>query len=185
MKTFSFLAGSKADKTRGMQIVVDRTKVPTAARVGLRLDDDGKAYPNVPRRPRPLTPHGSLAGASCPAELVLLDRARVRAKVGPVEGILTLQPGTRFDLAPAGDDVGTVSGAEVKLRSGLRVAEVAEKPGLGEIQLDKLPGEQRVLTLEWEPPRGAVKGERHVVDVVQRSPSGVVTGGLRVEFVVD
>lgn len=180
MKTFSFISGNKADATRGMQLVINRRELPGDAALGVWLDDDGKAMPGFdrPARRRAAEPRGP----AC--EFVLLDRTRVRAKFGAMEGVLTLEPGTRFDGA-RGQDLGDVrsKGGELIDRGGRRFGVVREQSALFEI--DRRAHEAHVFTLEAERPFNAKPGQRYRVDVIQRSATGVVVGGLTVAFVFD
>ncbi|HTM46215.1 MAG TPA: hypothetical protein VL137_14745 [Polyangiaceae bacterium] len=179
MKTFSFLAGNKADPSNDVQIQVDRSSVPAGAKVGLWLDDDGKLFPQIPRASR-VRPSGVALGA----EFILLDRARIRTKLGAVEGVLTVEPGTKFDLEPSGEGrVLEHKGGEVSVVAGRRFLDV--NAPIGVVRMNKQPNEVKVFTVQWEPPAGARRGERSIVHVTQKNATGTVMGGITIEFVVD
>ncbi len=125
------------------------------------------------------------AAAGFPAaDLVLLDRTRVRARLGPIEGVLTVEPGTRFD-AGAPRELGEVSvkGGNIVLREGRRFAELRASEAV--LSIDKRPNEFHVFTIEAERPLGARTGDRFRVDVVQTDVRGVTVGGLAVVFAFD
>ena len=178
MKRFAFISGNKADASRGMQLVVDRSRVPAGMKLGLWLDDDGKAFPNLAR---PALRRAVDAGCG---EFVLLDRTRIRARLCGFDGVLTVEPGTRFD-AGLGEDVvpAEVRGGDVLSREGRRFAELRDPRST--IAIDKRPNDVHVFTLEAEAPPNAKAGERFRVDVVQKDATGTVVGGLTVLFAFD
>jgi hypothetical protein len=180
MKTVSFLTGNKVDPSSEYQIEVDRKAVPANAKVGLWLDDDGTLYPQIKRAPAPAANDVAAFGA----EFVLLDRTRIRANLGAVAGVLTLEAGTKFDLELFGSRrVINVKGGTLAVQGGRRF--LAVEADLGHVQLARQPYEVKVFTLQWEPPPGAVKGARYPVHVTQKNAQGIVMGGITVEFVVD
>jgi hypothetical protein len=180
MKTVSFLTGNKNDPSADYQIEVDRRAVPAAAKVGLWLDDDGSTHPQVKRAALPAANDVNAFGA----EFVLLDRTRIRANLGGIAGVLTVEAGTKFDLEVFGSRrVLNVQGGTLAVQGGRRF--LAVEAEFGQVHMAREPFQQKVLTLQWEPPPGAVKGQRYPVHVVQKSAQGVVMGGITVEFVVD
>lgn len=182
MKEFSFISGNRADGSRGMQLHIDRSALPSHMKLGLWLDDDGSAFPRLDRPARArgagAPAHGQLA------ELVLLDRARLRTKMGTVEGLLTLEPGTRFD-AELPNELGRVAldGGRVVVRDGRRFAELEAARGV--VQIDRQPHQLHVFTLRAERPAGAERGARYLVHVAQKNADGVTIGGVSVEFTFD
>ncbi|HEY2404818.1 MAG TPA: hypothetical protein VGI10_02400 [Polyangiaceae bacterium] len=180
MKTVSFLSGNKLDPSNEYQIEVDRKAAPAGAKVGLWLDDDGKLFPQVARSAPPAANDVAAFGA----EFVLLDRARIRTSLGPMSGVLTLEPGTQFDLELFGARrVLNVKGGSLAVKGGRRF--VAVESAVAQVHMNRVPNVVNVLTLEWEPPPGANKGDRFPIHVTQKSAQGVVMGGITFEFVVD
>jgi hypothetical protein len=51
--------------------------------------------------------------------------------------------------------------------------------------IDRRSNEAHVFTIEAEKPLNAKPGQRYRVDVIQRSSTGVVVGGLTVAFMFD
>jgi hypothetical protein len=177
MKRFSFVAGHKADASSGMVLEIDRSSLPAETKLGLWLDDDGRALPG--RGARVAT-----EAVAQQAALVFEEGARIRTRFGGIVGTLTLAPGTRFDADPAtGPTTKDVRGARVALREGRRFADLHEP--LAALHLDKQPHGVHVFTLEAERPPGAKPGDRHVVHVTQKTREGVTVGGISVEFVFD
>ncbi|MCC6665361.1 MAG: hypothetical protein IT375_16530 [Polyangiaceae bacterium] len=181
MKKFSFIAGHPADDSRGMTLVVDRSALPPDMKLGLLLDDDGKAIPGFDRG---LAKRGH-AGAGCDStELVLLERVRIRARVGGMDGILTVEPGTRFDAALGGGPLrAEVDGGEIALRGGQRLVDV--RAPRARVTVDKAPSAAHVFTLVADKPAGARPGERFPVEVTQYSSTGERCGAVAVMFTFD
>ena len=177
MKSISFISGSAFDTSSGMDIIVDRSAIPTQMRLGMWLDDDGKAFPTLPRA-RPA------GGAGGEGEIVFIDATKLKMKIGGVEGIVSVAAGTRVDLTSKSTlgDV-KVTGATVAYRGARRFAQITAPKA--EFTIDKAPNAQHVLTLEAEKPSGARPGDQFRVDVAQRNASGVVVGGITVLFTFD
>lgn len=177
MKTFSFIAGNLHDPSHGMTVAVDRSRLPPAMRVRLQLDDDGKAFPHVPR-PVLRRPGNDVT------HVEFVERTKLRVRLGDMEGHLHVEAGTRFE-STGKSRLGDVkaSGAIVSQRGPLRVAEITAAQA--EFGIDKLPNDFHVFTIEADKPAGARPGEYFRVDVTQRDASGNVTGGIAVMFNFD
>ncbi len=177
MKTFSFIAGNKYDPSHGMTVGIDRSRIPPNMRVRLQLDDDGKAFPRLPR------PAVSARGAE-EGHVVFVERTKLRVKLGDIEGNLHVEAGTRFELtgrARLGDV--KVEGAAVSTRGQLRVAEITAHHA--EFGIDKQPNDFHVFTIEADKPAGAQPGQYFRVDVTQKDAGGTVIGGIAVMFNFD
>lgn len=181
MKKFSFIAGHPADDTRGMTLVIDRSALPPDMKLGLVLDDDGKAIPGFVRG---LANHRPAAAGCDAAELVLLERTRIRARIAGMEGVLTVEPGTRFDANMTGEHVrAEVEGGELALRGGQRVVDV--QAPRARVTVDKAPKAAHVFTLVADKPAGARSGDRFPVEVTQYSRAGDRCGAVAVMFTFD
>ncbi|MBI5535810.1 MAG: hypothetical protein HY898_24035 [Deltaproteobacteria bacterium] len=180
MKTFSFIAGNKADASQGMKLHVNRSLVPNHMHVGVWLDDDGKAFPHIVR---PATERLARAGTAA-ADFVLLNRAQVATTLRGVEGVLTIEPGTRFD-AGRGGELGEIKafGAEIQTKLGRRFALIQTPKAV--LTIDKQPHDFHVFTIEGKKPAGAKPGQQYRVDIAQENSKGVVVGGLTVIFTFD
>jgi hypothetical protein len=182
MKTFSFIAGHPDDPTRGMLLAIDRSRVPADMKLGMYLDDDGKQIPGFDRaaaRRAALAAHG--AG---PSAFVLLERTRIHAKLCGVEGVLTVEPGTRFDVN-LGGELGAleIEGGELTMREGRRYADL--KGPRPRLTLDKRPNAAHVFTLVAEKPPGANPGDLFFVEVTQLTRTGDRQGAVAVNFTFD
>lgn len=182
MKKFSFIAGHPADETRGMTLVIDRSALPADMKLGVLLDDDGKAIPGFDRAlSRRGAPH---AGGCEAAELILLERTRIRARIAGMDGVLTVEPGTRFDQDGGGSNVrAEIEGGELLMREGRRYADV--RAPRAQLFVDKQPNAAHVFTLVATKPAGARPGERFPVEVTQYTRAGERCGAVAVLFTFD
>jgi hypothetical protein len=182
MKRFSFIAGNTADGDAGMVLHIDRSALPDAMTLGMWLDDDGEAFPKFDRPA--ITRHKRYPERPVLAEWTLLDPARVEVKMGGLEGVVSLQPGTRFEV-DLGRDLGPISvrGGAVEVRRGLRYTKLLEREVI--IDVGRQPFTRHVMTIEAEKPPGSRPGDRFPVEVVQRNRRGEVVGGLTAVFVFD
>ncbi len=177
MKSFSFISGNTFDASRGMTLVVDRSRLPSNMNLGMWLDDDGKAFPALPR-----TIGKTTAGED--GEVVFVDATRLRLKIGGVEAMVSVAAGTRVEIAPK-TTVGEikVTGASVTTRGTRRFAQLTAPKA--EVAVDKQPNAVHVFTLDAEKPAGAPLGAAYRVDVAQRDATGTVVGGVTVVFKFD
>ncbi len=181
MKTFSFIAGHPADATRGMTLVIDRSALPDGMRLGMFLDDDGKAIPGFDRA---ATRRSAAGAASDGVEFVLLERTRIRARVAGVDGVLTVEPGTRFDRDAGGDSVqAELDGGTLTYRDGRRYVDVTAPKA--QVFVDKQPNAAHVFTLAADKPAGARPGEQYPVEVTQYARDGERCGAVAVLFTFD
>jgi hypothetical protein len=177
MKSFSFVSGNSADSSRGMTLVVDRSRLPAQMNLGLWLDDDGKAFPGLPRTV-PASPAGSVG------EVEFVDPARVKIKVAGLDVIVKIAAGTRIELSPkrALGEI-KVTGATVTTRGTRRFAQLVSPKS--QIEIDKAPSAVHVFTLDAEKPPGAAPGATYRVDVAQNNSAGALVGGVTVIFKFD
>jgi hypothetical protein len=179
---FPFLAGNLDDPDEELELVIDAARLPAGALIRLALDDPERAFPGYLARSAPLR-EAALARsrsrqANAPdASLTLLDRARFRLQCGNAEGILTIEPGSRFDYLGARTDREVEAvGASVVVHGGKRVVESRSKQA--KIRMKKAPHGALPLYLEIPVPPGTRPDERFLVDVIQRNRAGEVMGGI-------
>lgn len=178
MKTFSFVSGTKVDASRSMALVIDRRALPTDMKLGLWIDDDGKQLRNVDR---PATRGGAQGGFGI-GEVVFLERTRLRTRIGALDGVLTLEAGSRFEsVSPGRLTALSVQGGEIREREGRRFADF--NAPIGALRVERTPNEPHVFTIEAEKPAGAKAGERFVVHIAQKDETGVTVGGVTAVFV--
>lgn len=180
---FPFLASNIEDPDEDMELVIDAVRFPTGGLIRLALDDPERAFPGylaqaAARRQAALArsrASGLVRGAD--ASLTLLDRARFHVECGTAEGILTIEPGSRFDyLGVRTDSKVEAVGANVVLDRGKRVVETRGKQA--QIRMKKQPYGALPLYLEIPVPPGTRPTDRFLVDVIQRNRAGEVMGGI-------
>ncbi len=173
---FPFLAGGTENPDDEFELIIDTSRVPSGTLVRLHLDDAKRAFPDISVDELSAKRHTSAsAHISRGPNFTLLDRARVQLSCGGAEGVLTLQPGTRFECLANRTDVAT-TGAQVTVANGKRVVE--SRARRTSVRLQKRPHELLPLLLEIPLPAGTQPSDRYLVDVSQRDRSGRIVGGF-------
>lgn len=179
MKTFSFIAGNQYDPSRGMKVGIDRSKLPPSMKLRMQLDDDGRAFPKLPR-----TAARHARAGDCAAHIEFIERTRLHVRLGSMEGQIQLEAGSRIELV---DKVGLgdvrATGASISMRGSRRVADITSH--VAAFEIDKQPNDFHVFTIEAEKPVGARPGDMYRVDVTQADADGNVVGGIAVMFTFD
>ncbi|MEA2173598.1 MAG: serine protease [Blastocatellia bacterium] len=175
---FPFIAGNLLNKERSMDILVDRSRLPQGMPLLLTLDDDTLAFPLVD-----LTPPDVVEPSCGDSGMVFLESARVAAKFGCCQGVLTLVKGSRFDCLPD-SKIGKVSvkGGEVIIRDGKRFAEIREQIAI--VTMEKQPTQIYPLALQTTIPANAGAGEEYMIKVAQRNQKEETVGGATVVYYV-
>lgn len=169
--TFPFLAGHPSNGERSLEVVVDRRWFGGKA-AHLVVDDEQQRF---------IAPVHEAIEASRPRPgddrdgIELLERTRVRARVGCCDGVLVLEKGSRIVCDGERRRRLTVEGGEVLLRDGVPVVRLTDD--VCRVRVDKEPGEVIPMALHVAVPAGAAKGRPLVVRVAQRDERGVTVGG--------
>jgi subtilisin family serine protease len=166
---FPFVAGNHAIADRRLKLRIDRSKLPRGALARLSLDEDGRAFPRVDftRRAEPTQDHGVL----------LLDRTRIRTRLGCCEGILVLERGSRF-LPICDDDrleIVGLEGGKMSVLQGRRYVELAAD--VTEIELSKAPNAVYPLSVELRFPGDIDRSGAYTLSVAQLDERGRAVGG--------
>ncbi|HEX6873126.1 MAG TPA: S8 family serine peptidase [Micromonosporaceae bacterium] len=167
---FPFMVGSAFSQTRFAKLVVDRRAMPAGISLELAME---------PRRRRQGTGLRIMEPTFIDDEhdLVFVDRTRMEVRLGQLEGLVTLEPGSRFHyLEPTTVDVQYTDGGDVVVRRGERLLNIREPEA--SVGLVKRPMQQIPMVLRLTIPAEARQGQRFTVTVTQHNEHGDVIGGI-------
>ena len=112
---------------------------------------------------------------------VFLERTRVETRLGCCRGVLTLEPGSRFECAHAqAPGKIWVKGGEVIIREGKRLVDIRDDLAL--VRMQKAPGQIYPLRLLTQIPSEAGSGAEYRLTVSQRDSGGNTVGGASVVY---
>ncbi len=171
---FPFFAGNAADPEEELELVIDARKVPAGTLLRLGLDEPERAFPRIDHAA--LSTHAKVAAPGGPS-FTLLDRARIKLSAGSAEGVLSLEPGSRFDYAmTTSPKKAHAQGGTVTMVGDKRVVEIRERQA--SVRLSKRPHQLLPLYLQIPVPAGTRPEDRFHVDVIQKNSRGEVVGGF-------
>ncbi|MBK7398080.1 MAG: S8/S53 family peptidase [Myxococcales bacterium] len=174
---FSFNVGDQHDLA---DLHVEAANVPGTAPISLRLT-------HVPGRPN-VRPAAADVEPTHGGGYTLLSDTPVRVSAGHLQGVLHLPAGTHF--APDAAATARV-GLGAPTLSRIEPVRGAKQLSDGSLQLERTaiirvrqnPGERVQGVIEIPKPPGFQDHDAYELDIVQRGPDGVATGGIRLRLV--
>lgn len=170
---FPFLAGHALNDERFIELVIDRSALPTTMPLRLALDGENIHFPRV-----------DVDGAAgCDHdEVVFLDRTRLETRFKCCKGVLTLEKGSRFECRhPKRVGDVDVTGGEVVLDGSDRVVKILDDTAV--IRLDKQAGQLLPLVLQTRATAEILRGGPWEVSVTQRNTEHHIVGGASGVFI--
>ncbi len=184
----SFVAGNKANKERKMFIEVDRSKMPSGAKLYLSLDDDGDVFPmvNFKNYDEDHFNNGNSDDWKCDDDkLIFLNRTRVKTRFGCCDGVLTLEKGSSIDFKcrDSKHAIKNIQGGNLIIENGKRLIDITRNKLV--VEMEKLPGEILPMSVKVTFPSGLDKSKPYSLSVSQRDSNKKTVGGGDFVYVVN
>jgi hypothetical protein len=175
-KLDSALAALGLVPEKEMEMVASRARLPIELPLLVALDGDGSAFPRLDLTAAPRDVADPNLG-----QIMFPERTRLQLEGCCGRGVLTLEPGSRFDCLddPALRNI-SVEGGELILRGANRFVEVRASQAV--ITMTKQPGRLYPMALHTTIPALADPDLTCRVNVSQRRPNGPSVGGAGVVY---
>ncbi len=176
---FPFAAGSRFDDEQQIALTIDKSRMGKATNVLLSLDDAGSAFPLVDFTPTA----GKVEDPCGNGGMVFLEKTTIETSLGCCKGVLTIEKGSRFDCLPK-RTVGVIDikGGELIIRGGKRYVEIREQKTI--VRLEKQAGQMYPLSVHFDVPPTATKGEDMQLVVSQQNGRGETVGGATAIYMI-
>ncbi|WP_439483478.1 S8 family serine peptidase [Cyclobacterium plantarum] len=175
-----FIAGNRANQETRMFIEVDRTKLPSATKVYLSLDDDEEAFPMVDFHDHGFINPGKENGEGCRCqhdEMVFLTKTIIKTKQGCCEKTITLEKGSTLSYTCRKEKakVIQVRGGNLVVENGSRFIEITGKKLTAEFEKD--PGQLVPMSVKVEFSPQLKEGDSFPLTIIQRDSKRQIVGG--------
>jgi subtilisin family serine protease len=178
--SFPFLAGHPSNRDTVLHLAIERSPDwPPETLLTLELDMGRRWFPDIDVDEVSAREPEEGRHRDC---MLFLDRTRIRTRLGCCDGVLTLEPGSRFGCTepePGGEVSAT--GGDLAFRSTGRQVRIREH--VATVTLPTAPGRYRPLVLTVRAVPGPAGPGPLEVAVAQLGPDRAVIGGVSVRFV--
>ena len=172
--SFPFMAANLQSSEEIMELVVEKSKLPQNVELLLSIEEDGKAFPRVDFRGAATSKENTRSNDNA-ENIVFLERAKIEMNFSAIQGVLTVEKGSRFDFQKSKIGRIDINGGELILRGNKRLVKIMDSSTI--IRMEKQPYQIYPMALQVAVPEDAQMNDTYVIRVSQRNQRGFTIGG--------